>query len=90
MHYFIVFNQREVQQNTIHNAFLLEASIIVNKTDNINAATENRNLSAKTGNGNNHGQNNKIGKKKLEQEKDKIANKEQKKENQLSHQLEAR
>ena len=32
----------------------------------------------------------KLEKKKLEQEKDKIANKEQKKENQLSHQLEAR
>ena len=51
-------------------------SSIVNETDNVNAATENRNLTAKTGNDHKHQQNRKNN---LEQEKDKKPNKEQKK-----------
>ena len=54
----------------------MDTSIIVNETDNVNAATENRNLSAKTGNGHKHQQNRKDY---SEQEKDKKSNKEQKK-----------
>ena len=55
---------------------LLDISIIANETHNVNAATENRNLTAKTGNGHKHQQNrNNIS----EQEKDKKPNKEQKK-----------
>ena len=46
----------------------MDTSIIVNETDNVNAATENRSLTAKTGNGHKHQQNRKNS---SEQEKDK-------------------
>ena len=51
-------------------------TIIVSEADNVNAATENRNLTAKTGNGHKRQQNRKNN---SEQEKDKKPNKEQKK-----------
>ena len=54
----------------------MDTSIIVIKTDNVNAVTENRNLTAKTGNGHKHQQNRKNN---SEQKKDKKPNKEQKK-----------
>ena len=66
-----------IQQNTTHDKLLLDRSIIINDTDNRNAATENSNLIAKTGNNHKHQQNRK---KNAEQEKDKKkSNKEQKK-----------
>ena len=43
--------------NTTHEELLLNTSIVINETDNINAATENSNLTAKTGNGHRHHQN---------------------------------
>ena len=46
MHCSVLSNHKEVQQNTTHE-------------DNMNAATENRNLTTKTGNGNKHQQNRK-------------------------------
>ena len=67
---------KEVQQNTTHEELLVDTSIIANETDNVSAATENRNLTAKTGNGHKHKQNRKNN---SEQEKDKKPNKEQKK-----------
>ena len=54
----------------------MNTSIILNETDNLNAPTENRNLTAKTGNGHKHQQNRKNN---SEQEKDKKPNKEQEK-----------
>ena len=54
----------------------MDRSIIVDETDNINAATENSNLTAKTGKDHKHQQNRE---KNSEQEKDKKLNKEQKK-----------
>ena len=54
----------------------MDASIIVNETSNKNAATENRKLTAKIGNGHRHQQNRK---KNSEQEKDKKSNNQQKK-----------
>ena len=65
-----------IQQNTTHDKLLLDRSIIIDETDNRNAATENSNLIAKTGNDHKHQQNRK---KNAEQEKDKKSNKEQKK-----------
>ena len=75
IHCSLLSNHKEVQQNATHEE-LLDTSIIVNETDNVNAATENRNLTAKTGNGHKHKQNRKNN---PEQEKDKKPNKEQKK-----------
>ena len=46
MHCSVLSNHKEVKQNTTHE-------------DNMNAATENRNLTTKTGNGNKHQQNRK-------------------------------
>ena len=43
-------NHKEVQKNTIHEELLLDTSIIVDETINMNAATQNYNLKAKTGN----------------------------------------
>ena len=54
----------------------MDSAIIVIETNTINAATENRNLTTKTGNGNKDQQNRKIN---SEQEKYKKTNKEQKK-----------
>ena len=82
IHCFLLSNHKEVQQNTNHEEPLLDTSIIVDETDNVNAATENRNFTVKTGNGHKHQQNRKNN---SEQEKDKKTNKEQKKENQLSY-----
>ena len=62
--------------NATYEELLLHASIIANETGNVNAATENRNLTAKTGNGQKHQQNRK---KNSEQEKDQKPNKKQKK-----------
>ena len=54
MHCSMLSNHQEIQQSTTHEELLLDTTIIVNKTDNMNAATENRNVTAKTGNGNKH------------------------------------
>ena len=72
----LLSNHKEVQQNTTREELLLDTSIIVSEADNVNAATENRNLTAKTGNGHKRQQNRKNN---SEQEKDKKTNKEQKK-----------
>ena len=83
IHCSLLSNHKEVQQNTTHGELLLDTSIIVNETDNVNATTGNRNLTVKIGNGHKHKQNRKNN---SEQEKDKKTNKEQqKKENQLSY-----
>ena len=82
IHCSLLSNHKEVQQNTTHEELLLDTSIIVNVADNVNAATENRNLTAKTGNGYKHQQNRKNN---LEQEKDKNQTKNRKKENQLPY-----
>ena len=74
IHCSLLSNHNKVQQNTTHEELLLDTSIIVNETDNVNPATENRNLTAKTGNG--HQQNRKNN---SEEEKDKKPNKELKK-----------
>ena len=76
MHFSVLCNHKEGQQNTTHEELLLDTSVIVNDTHNMNDATENRNLTAKTGNGNKHQQNRE---KNSEQEKNKKPNKEQKK-----------
>ena len=55
----LLSNHKEVQQNTTHVELLLDTSVIVNETDNINAATENSNLTAKNGNSHKHQQNRK-------------------------------
>ena len=73
---FLLSNHKEVEQNTTHEELLLDRSIIVNETDNINAATENSNLTEKTRNDHKHQQNKKNN---SEQEKDNKSNKEQKK-----------
>ena len=52
----------------------MDTSIIINGTDNMNAETEKRNLTAKTGDGHNHQQNRK---KNSEQQQQKKPNKEQ-------------
>ena len=59
IHCSLLPNHKEVQQNTTHEELLLDTSIIANETDNVNAATGNRNLTAKTGNGHKHQQNRK-------------------------------
>ena len=59
MHYSVVSECKEVQQNATHEELLLHALIIINETVNLTAATENRNLNVKTGNGNKHQQNRK-------------------------------
>ena len=59
IHCSLLSNYKEVQQNTTHEELLLDTSIIVNETDNVNAARENRNLIAKTGNDHKHQQNRK-------------------------------
>ena len=82
IHYSLLSNHKEVQENTTHEELLLDTSIIVNETEIVNAATENRNLTAKTGNGHKHQQNRKNN---SDQEKDKKPNKEQKKANQLPY-----
>ena len=76
IHCSLLSNHKEVQQNTTHEELLLDTSIIVNETNNVDAATENHNLTAKTGNGHKHQQNRKNN---SEQEKDKKTNKEQEK-----------
>ena len=76
IHCSLFSNHNEVQQNTTHEELLLDISIIVNETENVNAATENRNLTAKTGNSHKHQQNRKNN---SEQGKDKKPSKEQKK-----------
>ena len=82
MHCSVLFNHKEVQQNTTHKELLLGTSIIVNETDIMNAKTESCNLTSKIGNGNKHQQN----KKKI-QNKNKIKNqgKNRKKKSQLSY-----
>ena len=47
IHCSLLSNHKEVEQNTTHEELLLDTSIIVNETDNVNAATENRNLPRK-------------------------------------------
>ena len=47
MHYSLLSNHKEIQQNTTHGEILLGTSTIVNETNNMNAATENSNLNAK-------------------------------------------
>ena len=76
IHCSLLSNHEEVQQNTTHEELLFGTSNAVNETDNVNTATENRNLTAKTGNGHKHQQNRKNN---SEQEKDKKPNNEQKK-----------
>ena len=76
IHCSLLSKHKELQQHTTHEELLLDTSIIAHETNNINAATENRNLTAKTGNGRKHQQNRK---KNSEEEKDKKPNKEQKK-----------
>ena len=76
IYYSLLSNHKEVQQNTTHEELLLYTSITVNETGNVNAATENRNLTSKTGNCHKHKQNRKDN---SELEKDKKPNKEQKK-----------
>ena len=61
---------------------LLDTSIILNETDNMNAVTVNRNLAAKAGNGNKHQQNSK---KNQNKKKIKSQAKNRKKENQFSY-----
>ena len=50
MHCSVLSNHKDVEQNTTHEELLLDTSIIVNETENMNVATEIRNLIAKTGN----------------------------------------
>ena len=50
MHCSVLSNHKGVEQNTTHEELLLDTSIIVNETENMNVATEIRNLIAKTGN----------------------------------------
>ena len=57
MHCSVLSNHQDVPQNSTHAELLLDTRIIVNETDNINAAIENCNLTA--GNGNKHQQNRK-------------------------------
>ena len=77
MHCSLLSDHKEVQPNTTHEEGLLDTSITVNETNNMNAETENyRNLTSRTGNGNKHQQNKK---KNSEQEKYKTPNEEQKK-----------
>ena len=59
IHCSLLSNHNEVQQNTTHKELLLGRSIIVNETDNVNTATEKRNLTAKAGNGHKHQHNRK-------------------------------
>ena len=75
-------DRKEVQQNATHEELLLHTSIAINEIASMTAATENRNLTVKTGNGNKHQQN-----RKKNQNKKKIKNKtkNRKKENQLSY-----
>ena len=82
MHYFVLSDHKELQQNATHEELLLHTLITINETVNMTAATENRNLTVKTGNGNKHQQ-----KRKKIQNKKKIKNqnKNRKKENQLSY-----
>ena len=54
MHCSALSKHQEVQQNSTHEELLLGKSIIVNEANNMNTATENRNLTAKTRNGNKH------------------------------------
>ena len=54
MHWSLLSNHKEVQKNTIHEELVLDTSIIVDETINMNAETQNYNLKAKTGNGNMH------------------------------------
>ena len=56
MYCFVISNHQKVQQNITYKELLLDKSITVNETNNVNAVTENRNLTAKTGNGNKHEQ----------------------------------
>ena len=51
MHYFVLSDHKEVQQNATHEELLLHTLITINETVNMTAATENRNLTVKTGNG---------------------------------------
>ena len=57
IHCSLLSKHKEGQQSTTREELLLDTSIIVNETDNVNAATENRNLTAKTGNGHKRQQN---------------------------------
>ena len=59
MQYSVVSACKEVQQNATHEEILLHTLIIINETVNLTAATENRNLTVETGNGNKHQQNRK-------------------------------
>ena len=77
MHCSMLSDHKEVKQNTAREELLLDTSIIVNETDNMNSATENRNLTVKTGYDNKHQQNRK---KYSEQEKDRKPHKEKEKE----------
>ena len=82
MHCSVLSDRKEVQQNATHEELLCYTSITINKIVNMTAATENRNLTAKTGNGNKHQQN-----RKNIQNKKKIKNqtKNRKNENQFSY-----
>ena len=82
MHCSVLSDRKEVQQNATHEELLCYTSITINNIVNMTPATENRNLTAKTGNGNKHQQN----RKKI-QNKKKIKNqtKNRRKENQLSY-----
>ena len=82
MHCSVLSDRKEVQQNATHEELLWYTSVTINKIVNMTAATENRNLTAKTGNGNKHQQN-----RKNIQNKKKIKNqtKNRKNENQFSY-----
>ena len=59
IHCTLLSNHKDVQENTTYEEPLLDTSIIFNETGSINVVTENRNLTAKTGNGHKHQQNRK-------------------------------
>ena len=46
-----------MQENITYEELLLDRSVIVNETDNMNVVTEKRNLTAETGNSQKHQQN---------------------------------
>ena len=82
MHCSLLSKHQEVQQNSTREELLLDKSIIVNETDNMNTATENRNLTAKTRNGNKHKKNRKQN---SEQQKDEKSKRSIKKEIQVPY-----
>ena len=72
-------------KNTSHEELLLDTSIIFNEIDNMNAETENRNLTMKTGNSNRHKKNRKRNSEQQEYKNPKQLT--EKNENQLAYEM---